>query len=186
MGLVTMGMIEFLFALALGVIVDTVWVALFRAQPVGRYKVTHRGEALFQADTSTGKLRILSKEGRLEVEVKGRSTVLPFAEIAGMEYRVHEHDALLQEFFFGFGLADWWARYRDTVEWFSIAIISTSGQRVLLYVSGQYTQREFLMEWYIELQTWLLTRLGVLVDVEAQSRAAMEEIRGLLKHPRLL
>lgn len=60
------------------------------------------------------------------------------------------------------------------------------GQRVPPYLSGQYRPREFMFGWYIELQAALLSRLGLLADVEARSREVLELIQDRLDRPPLL
>jgi hypothetical protein len=175
-----------LLALAAAVIVDTAWVALFRAQPVGKFKVTRRGTALFQFTTTLGNCTIYPKAKRLEFDgSKGRITVA-FADIKNLEYRVDEQYALIQELFFGYDFTDTLARSQDSVHWFSIAVVTHDRRKIPLYLSGQYVRREFLLEWYIELQSLVLEKLGLLTDVEEQSREAMELLRSQLGDPRLL
>ena len=175
-----------LLALAAAIVIDTAWVALFRAQPVGKFHVNRRGTALFQFTTTLGNCTIYPKAGRLEFNgSKGKLTVA-FADIKGLEYRVNERYALIQELFFGYDFTDTLARYQDSVYWFSIAVVTHQNTRIPVYLSGQYVQREFFLDWYIELQSLLLEKLGLLTDVEEQSREAMELIRGQLGDPRLL
>lgn len=172
--------------LVVGAALDTAWVALFRAQPVGKFKVTRDGSAIFQFDSNLGSFTILPREGRLSFRDRGALRAVERSEIRGLEYRMHESGALLQELFFGFDLTDLLERYRDTVEWFSLTVVTHDGQRIPLFASGQYRQREFLMGWYIDAQTALLDWLGLLTDVEQQSRQAMETIRARLGGPPLL
>lgn len=169
-----------LLSLVVAVIVDTAWVAVFRAKPVGKFNVLRKGEALFQFSSTTGDFSIFPKERRLEVREGKSKRIVQFSELKGMEYRVNESYALVQELFFGYDITDSLARYQDSVEWFSIAVVTHDNIRIPLFLSGQYTQREFLMSWYIELQSRALERLGLLKDVQAQSRQAMELLRSKL------
>lgn len=171
---------------AVAVVLDTVWVALFRAQPVGRFKVLLDGEAVFQFRTELGSFSILPKEGRLHFKGPRGAGTVEHHELKGLEYRVHESYALVQELFFGLDLSDLWPKYADTVDWFSLTAVTLDGRRIPLYLSGQYTRREFLMGWYIDLQAAFLRRAGWLVDVEEQSRQVMERVAARLGHPRLL
>jgi hypothetical protein len=111
---------------------------------------------------------------------------LAFDEVDGIEYRAVERNALLGEWFFGFDITDFMGRYRDTREWFSIAVVAHGGRRIPLYLGSRYQRREFLMGWYIDLQSALLSRLGLLKDAEAESRDACELIRSRLGNPRAL
>ena len=164
-------------SLLVAALVDTAWVALFRSKPVGKFQVIREGEALFQFTSTTGTFSIFPKERRLEVREGNTRRSVSFSDLKGMEYRVNENYALLQELFFGFDLTDTLARYQDTVDWFSISVLTHDNKRIPVFLSGQYTQREFLLAWYIEFQSQLLEKLGFLTDVEAQSRQAMGMLR---------
>src|SRR5262245_33223887 len=147
-----MSLLSLVVAAALAILFDTAWVAIFRARPVGRFKVTRD-----TADT----LSFLSNHGAFTVS-QGSQTLtyvlgqmrgsLKFSEIKGIEYRVNEKSALLEELFFGIDWTVLLSRYQDTVDWFSIGVVTTDGRRIPLYLSGQYSQREFLLGRYIELQ----------------------------------
>ncbi len=178
--------ISALLSIAVAIVIDTAWVAVFRARPVGKFKVTRRGEAVFQFLTTVGQFTIYSKEERFDFKDGKTQASLPFAHIKGLEYRVNASYALIEELFFGYNLTDFLAKYQDTIEWFSVAVVTHQNKRIPLYVSGQYTQREFLLSWYIELQSWLLTKLGLLTNVEGQSHETMELLRSKLGNPPLL
>lgn len=167
-------------------VVDTAWVALFRAQPVGRLEVLRDGSALFQFRSRCGTFSIYPKERRLLLGGRDGPRQLALDRIRGLEYRMNQSHALLQELFFGFDLTDFLEDYRDTVDWFSVAVLTHEGERIPLYLSGEYQQREFLMTWYIDLQAGLLRALGLLADVPARSREAMELLRAKLGSPPLL
>lgn len=173
-------------AAVVAVALDTLWVALFRTGAMGKFKVVRDGSAIFQFESDSGSFSILPKEGRLSYKTTQSSGSLSRAEIKGLEFRVRESVAIVQELFFGLDVSDLLARYMDTVDWFSIAVVTNDGRRIPLFLSGQYTRREFLMTWYIELQARLLEYIGVVKDVEAQSRTTMELLRAKLGGPRLL
>ena len=177
----------FVLAVLCGLLFDAAWVALlFRMRRVGTFKVLRETGAMFGFVSSTGTFVASREAGSLTV-VQGKSrATLKFSEIKGLEYRVNEKYALLEEFFFGLDLTDLLARYQDTVEWFSIALITQDGKRIPLYLSGQYQQREFLMGWYIEHQARVLAHLGFITNVEDQSRNALRLIQANFGNPRLL
>jgi len=101
---------------------------------------------------------------------------LSFSEIKGIEYQARVDWASLEEFVLGFDATDLLPQYRDTIEWFSIAAVTHRGKRIPLYLRGNFRHREFLMGWYIELQTVFLTRLGLLEDMEENSRSVLDRI----------
>lgn len=175
-----------LLALPLLVLLDTAWVALFRARPVGRFEVLLAGESLVRVRSSAGDFTIYPKARRLTLHGGPHRGDVPFSDIKGLSFRVEERHALLEELFFGFDLTDHFAAYQDTVDWHSIAVVTHDGRRIALVLSGQWHPREFLMGWYIDAQAWCLERLGLLTDVEAQCQAALARLRSALGDPPLV
>jgi hypothetical protein len=181
-----LSILTLLIGLLVAVAIDTAWVALFRAAPIGRFQVTRNGAAIFRFESDVGSFSILPLEGKLHHQTAQGSGTLLKSDIKGLEFRVEESTAVLQDILLGFDLTDLLTRYADTVNWFSVHVVTHDGQRIPLFLSGEYVPREFLLGWYIDLQTALLQRLGVLKDVEAQSRTAMDTIRAKLGNPPLL
>jgi hypothetical protein len=181
-----MSTVALLLVIVAAVVIDTAWVALFRAQPVGRFRVVRDGTAIFQFESDVGSFSILPKEGKLHYQLSGDAGTIDKADIRGLEYRANESFAVVQELFFGLDLTDLLPQYRDTVDWLSLSVVTHGGRRVPLFVSGQYHRREFLMTWYIDLQSAVLERLGLLKDVEQQGRDVLDLISRKLGHPRLL
>lgn len=175
-----------LLGFAFAILADTFWVVVFRAQPVGRFKLVLQGTAVVRIDSSAGAITLYPRERRLEVQHRGRRHRLRFDDIRGLEYRVEERRAWLQELFFGLDITDLLARYQDTVDWFSIAVLTHDGERVPLYLSGRWERREFALGWYIDAQQAVLQRLGLMADVEARSRQALDTLRRHLGDPPLL
>jgi hypothetical protein len=169
-----------------GIVLDTVWVAVFRASPVGKFHVMRDTPSTLAVVSKTGTFTVNKIDGILTFACGKQRGSLRVSEIKGLEYRANENAAILEELFFGLDLTDFLAAYQDTIEWFSISVVATNGTRVPLYLSGRYCPREFLMGWYIELQAELLARIGLLKDVEEQSRSALALIQSSLGSPRLL
>jgi hypothetical protein len=181
-----MNLPSLLITIALAILVDTAWVALFRARPVGKFKVLRDTADTFSFLSNRGTFSVSQRSQTLNYALgKSRGSV-KFSDIKGVEYRVSEKYALLEELVFGFDWTDLLSQYQDTVEWFSIGVVTTDGRRIPLYLSGQYTPREFLLGWYIDLQATVLSSVGLLKDVEEQSRSALELVQARLGSPRLL
>lgn len=166
-------------------VADTAWVAFFRARPVGRFKVLRDDDAMFSFATNTGTFSANQRAHVLGYTKGARRGSVKFSDIRGIEYRFNAQYAVLEELFFGLNFTDLLPRYQDTVEWFAIAAVTHERKRIPLFVSGSYQQREFLLGWYIALQAWILTRLGLLKDVEEQSRTALDTIRAHIGNPPL-
>lgn len=169
-----------IFALLAGFAIDTAFVALFQAHKAGKFEVVRNDGEVLGFVSDTGRFNVYPGQRKLGYTVGAQRGTLEFDELSGIEYRAEERHALLAELFFGFDLTDFMGRYRDTREWFSIAVATRDGRRIPLYLGSRYQRREFLMGWYIELQAALLSRLGLLRDAEAESRDAYELIRGQL------
>lgn len=170
----------------IGVLADTAWVALFRAQREGKFRILRDIGGTFGFVSNSGTFTTSQSSQSLSyVTTKHRGT-LKFSDIKGLEFRVDVKFALVEELFFGFDFTDLMPQYQDTVEWFSIVAVASDGKRIPLYFGGQYQPREFLMGWYIECQTAILARLGLFKDVEEQSRLALDLIRSRIGDPRLL
>lgn len=168
------------------IVLDTAWVALFRARPVGKFQVLRDTATTLSFASKTGTFSINRGAGTLAYVSGKRRGSFKLTDIKGLEYRVNESTAILEELFFGLNLTDFLPAYRDTIEWFSISVVATNGDRTPLYLSGRYCPREFLMGWYIDLQAEVLARMGLLKDVEEQCRSALTLIRAGLGNPRLL
>jgi hypothetical protein len=152
---------------------DTAWVALFRAAPAGRFRVLVDDGTTFTFATTTGRFSVDRAARVLTYAAGKRRGRLGFDEMKGLEYRVDSQWAVLQEIFFGWDATDWMAPYRDTVDWFALAVVTNDGQRLPLYLAGRYAPREFMLTWYIDLQSALLEKLRLAHDVEARSRDAV-------------
>ena len=175
-----------LLALLAGFAIDTAFVALFHAHKAGKFEILRDDGEAFSFVSDTGRFNAYPGQRKLGYTVGAQRGTLAFDEMDGIEYRAEERHALLAELFFGFNLTDVMGRYRDTREWFSIAVVARGGQRIPLYLGSSWQRREFLMGWYIDLQSALLSRLGLLKDAEAESREACERIRSRLGNPRAL
>lgn len=181
-----MALLALLLVLAAGFAIDTAFVALFRAHKAGKFEVVRDDAGMFGFVTDTGRFNVYPGQHKLGYTIGAQRGTLAFDQIDGIEYRAEERHALLAELFFGFDLTDFMGRYRDTREWFSIAVVARGGQRIPLYLGSRYQRREFLMGWYIDLQCALLSRLGLLRDAETESREAYELIRSRLGNLRQL
>jgi len=181
-----MNLLSFALATIFSLALDTAWVALFRARPVGTFKVLRDTADTFSFSSNHGIFTVDQRSQTLRYVFRKQRSSWNLSDIKGLEYRVNEEHAVLEEFFFGLYLLDLLARYQDTVEWFSISAVTTEGKRIPLYLSGQYYPREFLLGWYIRLQAALLSRMGLLTDVEEESRAVVKVLQAGFRNPKLL
>jgi len=150
------------------------FVGLWAARPQGRFKVLADTPERFVFSSSCGEFTLHHGSGTLAWIAKGQRASTKLADMRGFDYLVNEEADWVGEFLFGFDFTDLWARYRDSVEWHEIAIVTSPQGRVPVFRSGRLQQREFLMTWFFDLQERLLVALGLLHDVDRQSREALE------------
>ena len=150
------------------------FVALWARRPQGRFKVSVDNKERFVFSSNCGEFSLHHGSGTLAWRHEGRTASTKLADIKGFDYLANEEADWAGEFLFGFDFTDMWGRYRDTVEWHEIAIITSPQGRVPVFRSGRLQQREFLSTWFFNLQERLLIALGVLVDVEKQARETLD------------
>lgn len=148
----------------------------------GRFRVIrHRGDVyafatdfgLFRPNPATGTLQVSGKGGqRLE---------FPFEELRGVRLAHEETSGLLAELALGFNLTDFFRRYRDTWEWWTVNLGLEGGTALPVFAIGQYRRREFLMDWFYALNQRILARLGLFHPAEPYARSVEAEIRAILR-----
>ena len=177
---------HFVAFVGIAVLADSVWVALFSARPVGKFRVVLDNKLRFDFASTPGTFSLNRATRVLSYHCGKLRGSLKLAEITGLEYHVNANYALLEELFFGLDCFDLMSQYADTVEWFSITAVADGDRRIPLFVSGRYLPREFMLGWYIDLQAAVLSKVGLLKDVEGQSRSALELLQARLGTTRLL
>ncbi len=179
-------MFTLIASIVFAIVLDTLWVAFFRAQPVGKFKILRDGESVFQYQSHNGVITIFPKEGKFQYKDMKGSQSIKCEDLKGIEYRANESLAVIQDLFSGVQGIDLQPQYMDTIDWFSLTAVAKDGKRIPLYLSGQYNPRGFMLSWYIDLQAQFLEKIGVLVDVEQKSFEIMELVCEKLGNPKLL
>jgi len=165
--------LQFILLVLAGCASSLLFVGLWAARPQGRFKVRADTPERFVFSSSCGEFTLHHGSGTLAWVHKGQRASTKLADVRGFDYLVNEEADWMGEFLFGFDFTDLWDRYRDSVEWHEIAIITSPQGRVPLFRSGRLQQREFLMTWFFNLQEQLLIALGLLHDVDRQSRETL-------------
>lgn len=148
----------------------------------GRFKVIrHRGQ-VYAFATDFGLFRPNPATATLHVAGKGGERLaIPFAELRSVHREYGERSALAMEVLLGFSVADFFRRYRDTWEWWTVSLRIEGGAALPVFTIGQYRRREFLMDWWYGLNQRILARLGLFQPAEPLARRVEAEIRDILR-----
>src|SRR5262249_23152182 len=82
--------------------------------------------------------------------------------------------ALAEELLTGLDFTDLLPAYQDQIHWYSIKLLLKDRSEVPVFAAGEYEPREFLMNWYYDIQARLLRALGALLDVGQYSRDVLD------------
>jgi hypothetical protein len=159
------------------VVIEFLIVAYLYRIKGAKFQIIADTESQFVFETNLGRFR-LDREKKAVVLPGGDGTVttIPFTEIKKLDFGLAREWAFGAELWFGLGFTDLLKQYQDTNEWYGVALVLHSGKRVPIYAAGQLVRREFLMEWWLQIQRALLARFGLYRDVGETSRAVLEEI----------
>jgi hypothetical protein len=176
----------FLAAVLLAFMLDSVLVALVHRHVQGRFLVTTDTHRIltFMFDIGTFTLRQDLQE--LQCGQGPDRRILRFQDIEALEVTRTSHPALAAELLLGMDVPDLWPRYRDSIEWQVIAVVSHSGKRMPVFRTGQYHRRKYLHAFYLEMQLVCLESLGLVTDIDARGRAALERIGARMNQPRVV
>ena len=137
----------------------------------GLFEVSRDDASAFLVTTDVGNLRIDRTRRRLVVERREVS----FGDIQRLDYRWNMRRGTGEEWVLtDIGPWDLLGRYEDRVHWYEIAALMTSGERIPLYITGQYEPREPLMAWWFEWQLRVFARMGLYVDAEEHAREKLD------------
>jgi len=168
--------IELILYIILAIILDTLFVGLFRRRRGGKSKLIEYSNGSFRIQSEFGIIKYSSEDKFLRCTIKGKSTKLAADRVLGIKYRAEARYALLEELLFGFNIADFFARYQDSVDWYSISLIGPDDIELPIYIAGQYQPREFLLGWYIDMQRHFLEKVGLVTDIEIESRQLVTDL----------
>jgi len=162
-----------LLAIAWTWFVSLCWFVLMAKRPYGRFEVNVDTRERFAFRSNCGDFSLHHPSGTLTWTHKGKRASTKLVDIRGFDYLANDEEDWIGELIWGFDLTDMWPGYRDTIEWHEIAILTSPQGRVPVFRTGRVQRREFLFTWLMNFQERLLIRVGVLRDVEQQSREAL-------------
>jgi len=160
-----------------GVVLDYVFVALFRRLKRARFKVTEDSPDTYSFLTDVGSYRIDRRTRTFFFAISGRRSTASLDELRRLRYGYLDKSAFMAEMFFGFDVTDFFGPYQDINHWYEIHLETSSGEKIPLFTAGQYQPREFLLTWYITLQERILEKFGLFIEVHDYSRRVLDEIK---------
>ena len=138
-------------------------------------------KSLFQVDKEHQKFMYKTKKER-------HWKTVHFKDIKGVHVEKHVGTASIIEFFFGgFSLFDFFRRYRDRLHTYDIRLNVVSGHRdinmdVSLLILKQYEQREFFLGQLIhDFDLWVMKKLGLYTPINKVSENKIKELVELIK-----
>lgn len=134
------------------------------------------GESVFRTDLG----RFTVTRDRLIVEsVRGSRRDVPLAEIRGLRYS-HSTRPAFEELIYGLDLSDLSARWRDRIEWYAIAVVTT-GDDVPMFIAGQLERRGPYMQWWFDWTERTLAALHLYNDVETRALSVLNQLRAAFR-----
>jgi len=152
------------------------WAALYRPRK-GRFRIRDQAPGWFSFRTDFGEFTIDGRRGLLLVVTRKDKKAVSLADIRRLQYRFRETEAVLEELLGGMDIWDFTKKYRDVIGWYEISAVLSDGKRIPIYVIGQYEPREPLSGWWFEIQKALLAKVGLVKDVEEESRAVLQQLQ---------
>ena len=170
-----------LLLIVASIVLDTIFVAFFRRQRKGKFRVTNNGENQIKIKSNFGRFIFDKKSKTLIYWENEKLKTVGFSKIEGIEINVTDDFAFLREVIFGLNIFDMFKRYQDS-DFTNTLIIRTFNEgSIPIFTVGQYHQRDFLMMWYINTQTTILSSLGLLKDASERARSSQEQIQELFR-----
>lgn len=163
------------------IVLDTCFVAFFRRQRKGKFEVTNNGGNQIKIESNFGRFIFDKKSKTLIYRDKEKLSTVEFSKIEGIEINATDDFAFLREIFFGFNIFDIFKRYRDS-DYTNTLIIRTNDERSIpIFTVGQYHQRDFLLTWYINAQTRILSFFGLLKNASERAETIQRQTQELFR-----
>jgi len=144
----------------------------------GRFQVLQDDSRHFRFLSNFGDITIDGGSRSVTIVTRKNGATFSFDQIYGLDHGMKTSTALLEEIWNGLDLWDLMGMYRDVNLWFQLSVILQGGEKVPLYVVGQYEPKEPLSGWWFELQRGILRSLGLFKDADKTSLAVVK----LVKH----
>ena len=163
------------------IVLDTIFVALFRRQRKGKFEVTNKGGNQIKIESNFGRFIFDKKSKTLIYRENKKLNTVEFSKIEGIEVNATDNFAFLREVFFGLTIFDIFKRYHDSDFTNTLIIRSNDERSIPIFTVGQYHQRDFLMKWYINAQTRILSFLGLLKDASERAETIQRQTQELFR-----
>ena len=150
----------------------------------GKFRtVGSKGEgSAFGFETDYGNFILSPSKSALFYDGSGGSGMrFAFSEIKRVALLHSDESSLLGEFVFGLDLWDLFKSNRDTVQWRMLALEMASGEKLPVFVAGQYVRREIFLGWWFNFEKDFLERIGVLKSIDDRLWEVSHEIETMLR-----
>lgn len=163
--------------IALLVLGNVAIVVFMYRQKKGRFRVLQEDARRFRFVSNFGDITIDGPTRAVNIRAGKKGATIPFDQIHRLDYGMKTSTALAEEIWNGLDLWDLTGMYRDVNNWFQLSAVLHGGQKVPLYVVGQYEPKEPFSEWWFELQRGMLRLVGLFKDVDKTSLAVVKRVQ---------
>ena len=163
--------------IALVILADVAMLVFMYRQKKGRFKVLQDDSRRFRFLSNFGDITLDGNTRTVAITSRKKALSVPFDQIQRLDYRMESSTALVEEIWNGLDLWDLTETYRDVNNWFQLSVVLSNGQKIPLYVVGQYEPKELWSEWWFELQRSLLHMVGLFKDVDKTSLVVVKRVQ---------
>lgn len=141
----------------------------------GRFEIRHHGSDGVSILTDVGRFT-LHPRATLQVSgLRGANQTLKLDDIRSLRFSHAEKAAILAETFWGFDAWDISGQWLDGMNWYSISLVTATGD-VPLYLVGQLERREPFAAWWFDFVNNMLEKLRLYEDVDERARRVLDEV----------
>lgn len=110
---------------------------------------------------------------------RGPRREMPLGDVVGLRY-THASRPAFDEILVDFDLWDLSARWRDQIDWYGIAIVTTGGD-IPVYLAGQLDRREPFMQWWFDWTEDVLSSLHLFQHLEERTLSVLTQLRAAFR-----
>jgi len=156
--------------------VALLWLAVIWSMRKGLFRVRLDTAEWFVVETDFGVVRVHHPKRTFTVTTPKGTQACALTDIASVRFTQDDTWAYMAEFLTGFDITDLLGRYQDRINWYTIKLKLKDGRDIPIFTAGGYEPREFLCQWWVNGETSILARAGLLKDVKGHAHSALDQV----------